>query len=227
MKLLLLRSLLLLIIIGQISCKSDTPKPDDNSELKEVSKEISESEKHLQNIARAHNASKFKEEAQVKFKLKIDIRDEAFFDGFVTLKTDGSQARYLDSNIDKTLEIANLETDLDKKLYMMAELYTMGFWFDSENFNLISKSDSLDLSDYHSEKLDADYKIYSHPLTHVIQQIDFKTTIADKPFDNGSLMFDDYITVNRVPVALKWKIILNEEQIATAEISRISYPKTF
>jgi hypothetical protein len=159
--------------------------------------------------------------------LKFRIDNDLFFDGYVTLKTDGSQARFLDSNLDKTLETSNLKTDLDKKLYLITELYTMGFWFDSENFKLISKNDSLNVSGYHSVSLGSDYKIYTHPVTHVIEKIDFETTIPDKPFNKGSLLYDKFITVNRIPVALKWEINLDQKQTASAEITRISYPKVF
>jgi hypothetical protein len=211
-----------------MACKSDTPKAIDNTELNAEPTEISDSEKHLQNISRAHNASKFIEESQVRFKLKFNIKEEVFFDGFVTLKTDGSQARFLDSTINKLIESNNLKTELDKKLYWIVELYAMGFWPNTEDFNKTnSDNDDFIKATYNSPITSSTYTIYTHPLTDIVQYVEYDTDILDEPFEIGTLFYDKYITVNRIPVSLNWNIKFEDNTVAKAEITRISYPKTF
>lgn len=222
----LLKSIIMLCILNSVACKSDSTNNEKDTESLLV-ETPTESEKHLQNITRAHNAKKFQSEPQVKFKLQFSTKDSVFFDGFVTLKTDGSKARFLNSKIDRVIQNHQLQTDLDKKLFLMAELYSMGFWIKDNNFKLLSNNDSLDLSYYRSSKSESTFKIYSHPITHVVQQVDYDTNIDQKPFKSGSLHYEKYITVNRVPVALHWNIIDDKDTIAQAEISRISYPEQF
>lgn len=219
-------SLILVLCFILMACKSDKEKTTVTESIEKTEK-VDKSLQLLKSIESAHNAQKFNSEQQVNFKLKLELKDSVFFDGYVTIKTDASKVRFLDSNIDKIVEANSLETELDKKLFMIAEFYTMGFWFDADRFKKIPKNDSLVKSEYNSVKSKSQYKIYSHPITRVIQHIDFETTINDKPFNSGTLYYEKYITVNRVPVALKWKIEVDQKQIAKAEISRISYPDTF
>lgn len=221
-----LYSLVLVICLILIGCKSDNQETT-VTETEEKTEKVDKSLQLLKTIKSAHNAQKFNSEQHVKFKLKLELKDSAFFDGYVTLKTDRSQVRFLDSNIDKIVDANSLKTELDKKLFMIAEIYSMGFWFDAEKFHKISENDSLNISEYNSVKSKSKYKVYSHSITNVIQYIDFETDISDEPFNSGSLYYEKYITVNRVPVALKWKIEVDQKQLATAEISRISYPDTF
>lgn len=228
MKNFIYKRLLFLIILGLLACKSDEKKTNENNNSIEVVKDVSESEKHLENIKSAHNASKFSQEEQVKFKLKLSFENEVFFDGFVTLKTDGSKARFLDSNIDKIFKSDNISTELDQKLYWLTELYTLGFWLEKDQFNKVnSESEDFIKAVYQSPITSNTYTIYSHPLTDVIQYVDYKTGLPDQPFNSGVVYFDKYITVNRVPVSLVWEFKLEKDKVAKAEISRISYPDTF
>ena len=48
-------------------------------------------------------------------------------------------------------------------------------------------------------------------MTNIIQKIDYQTDIKPKPFEKGVLHFDRYITVNRVPVAMQWRIEVDGE----------------
>jgi hypothetical protein len=211
-----------------LACKSDTENIDGKVDKKQNIQKISESEKHLQNIAGAHNAKKFLEEAQVKFNLKLTIKQDVFFDGIVSLKTDGSKAKFSGSNIDKTIIKNELESDLDKKLYFLAEIYATGFWYEQENFDkLESEGEEFKKAVYESLISKTNFTIYSHPLTDIVQFIDYKTGISEAPFNKGRLYFDRYITVNRVPVPLNWTFKSGGEIIAEAKISRISYPETF
>lgn len=216
--------ILCLILTG---CKSDNQEKTDSEESIPQTEKVDDNTKLLRNIKSAHNAQKFNSEAQVKFHIKFSLKDSVFFYGFVTLKTDGSKARFMDSKIDRVVEVDKLQTELDKKLFMIAEAYTMGFWFEDDDFKILSKNDSLDISTYRSPKTQSTFKIYSHPITHVIRQIDYKTNINQKPFNLGSLYYEKYITVNRVPVALHWRILDENTNETSAEISRISYPEQF
>jgi hypothetical protein len=228
MKTVVLKAILFLITLSLFACKSDEKKANDNNNSIEVIKDNSESNQYLENIKRAHNASKFAQEEQVKFKLKLNIGDDQFFDGYITLKTDGSKARFLDSKVDKIISIDNLSTELDKKLYWLVELYTMGFWLQADQFEMLkNESDEYSKSTYKSSITNNTYNIYSHPLTNVIQQVEYQSGITDEPFNSGTVYFDKYITVNRVPVSLVWEFKQDNSKKATAEISRISYPDVF
>lgn len=218
---------LLLWFLILTGCKSDKEKAPVEKAVEQKTVNVDKSQRLLNNITSAHNSKKFKSEKQVQFNLKLELKDSVFFDGKVILKTDGSKVKFLDANVDKVVDADNLKTDLDKKLFMIAELYAMGFWIGTENFEVKSRNDSTDVSTFKSQRSQTDFKIYSHPLTHVVQQVDFETVIDENPFHKGKLLYQKYITVNRVPVALKWQINLDQEQVAVAEISRISYPKTF
>jgi len=228
MKFCVFKFLIVILFLNLLACKSDKEKDNYNSSSIETIKDKSESEKHLENIKRAHNASKFSQEEQVKFKLKLSFENGVFFDGFITLKTNGSKARFLDSNIDKIVESDNISTELEQKLYWLTELYTLGFWLEKDQFNKVnSESEDFIKSIYKSPMTSNIYTIYSHPLTDVIQYVDYKTGLSDQPFNYGVVYFDKYITVNRVPVSLVWEFKLEKDKVAKAEISRISYPDTF
>ena len=225
------KSILVLVVLSLLACRTDNKEDNENSgnkNLTEAVEEISESDKYLEKIKRAHNASKFAKEEQVKFKLKLDIGDDVFFDGFVTLKTNGSKARFLDSNIDRVVDRDNISTTLDKKLYWLAEIYTIGFWLEADNFKISNgEIEEYSKSIYKSPITSNTYTIYSHPLTDVIQYVEYITKIPDQPFNSGTVYFDKYITVNRVPVSLAWEFKRDNEIIAKAEITRISYPDVF
>jgi hypothetical protein len=211
-----------------MACKSDKKDNEEIANDKEVVLEQTESEKHLQNIIRAHNAGKFTEESQVRFNLKLEVKNKVFFDGTVVLKTDGSKARFLDSAIDQIVEKNNLNNQLDQKLYFLLELYSMGFWLDNENFDKITtENEEFTEARYKSPNTSTTYKIYTHPLTDIVQKIEYKTKLEDQPFDAGTINFEKYITVNRVPVSLKWYFIDDTDTIANADVSRISYPENF
>jgi len=222
-----LKSLIILSLISFYACKSE-PEKTKVDHKKPVVEQPSESLKHLRNIEKAHNASKFEQEEQVKFNLEVSVKDKVFFDGTVTLKTDGSKARFLDSGIDQMIESGDLSTEIDKKLHHLAELYCIGFWLQEENFSKTS-SDSEDFVQavYESADTSSTFTVFTHPLTDIVQHVEYKTGISDAPFSEATVFFDKYITVNRIPVALKWKFKVDQNQIATAEISRISYPDTF
>jgi len=222
-----LKSLIILSILSLYSCKSD-PEKTKVDHKNPVVEQPSESLKHLQNIARAHNASKFEKENQVKFNLEVSVKDKMFFDGTVTLKTDGSKARFLDSDIDHIIESGDLSTEIDKKLYHLAELYCIGFWLQEYNFSKTS-SDSEDFNQavYESTKTSSTFTVFTHSLTDIVQHVEYKTGISDIPFDGATVFFDKYITVNRVPVALSWYFTKATDTIARAKVSRISYPKEF
>ena len=67
------------------------------------------------------------------------------------------------------------------------------------------------------------YEITTHPLTEIIQSVRM-----EKPksiFDNKTIRFEKYITVNRIPVSMLWEIYQKDEKVGEIKISRISYPK--
>lgn len=208
-------------------CKSD--KPDDNQDNNKQNKEIlpSENKSLVKGIDYAYNTKKFKAESQVKFNLDLKISDTSYFSGYVTLKTDASKIKIQNSNIDKILISKQLNSDFDKTLFLMAESYALPFWINSKDFTKQEENDSLIFSYYKSDLTSYSYEIATHSLTNIIQKIDYQTDIKTKPFEKGVLHFDRYITVNRVPVAMQWRIEVDDKVVATAEISRISYPEVF
>jgi len=218
---------LIMVILSVIACISDS-KTEQIDVDKESSKEIKASKGYLQSIAKAHNADKFKQENQVKFNLKFDVGIKNFFDGVVVLKTDGSKVKFTGSDIKKIIEQKTIKSELDKKLFFLIELYTTGFWYDEGSFSKInSESKDFSVANIESGITNNNYTIYCHPLTDIVQYIEYETKIEDSPFDKGTLHFDRYITVNRVPVPLNWIFKSGTDTIAKAKISRISYPKTF
>lgn len=221
------KSLFILSLLSLYACKSD-PKDTETENAKPIVEQPSESQKHLQNIERAHNSAKFKEENQVRFNLKLSTEDDVFFDGAVTLKTDGSKARFLDSGIDQTIKSDDLSNEIDKKLYHLAELYCIGFWLQEDNFSKTSSvSEDFVQAVYDSPETSSTFTVFSHPLTDIIQHLQYKTDIDAYPFDEATVFFDKYITVNRIPVALNWYFTKAKDTIARAQITRISYPETF
>lgn len=211
-----------------MACKSDDSKKDKEQQPGEEVEVVSQSEKHLQNIFRAHNGSKFKSEDYVRFQLKFKFKDDAFFEGFMTIKTNGSKIRFLDSNTDKIIESANLQTELDQQLFWLAELYSMGFWLDQDDFETLKNTNEDYVKAVYSSKYSSSvYKVYTHPLTAIIQHVDYTTHIPGDPFNSGTVFYEKYITVNRIPVPLRWTFIKQKDTIAKAEITRISYPDQF
>ena len=208
-------------------CKSD--KPGDNQNNNKPNKEIlpSEHKSLLKGIDYAYNTQKFKAESQVKFNLDLKISDTSYFSGYVILKTDASQIKIKNSKIDKILTPKQLNSDFDKILFLMAENYAMPFWINSKDFRKQEENDSLIVSHYKSDLTSYSYEIATHTLTNIIQKIDYQTDIKTEPFEKGVLHFDRYITVNRVPVAMQWRLEVDDKVVATAEISRISYPEVF
>ena len=224
----ILKTTALFFFISFVACKSDKKENEDLKIENDVVHKQSESEKHLQNILRAHNATKFKEENQVKFNLEISMTDEIFFNGFVTLKTDGSKARFLDSNTDRIVHRNNLNSELDKKLYHLATLYGMGFWLNEDKFEKqTSDQDNFNHAVFETSVNSSTFNISTHPLTDILQNVTYKTNISEPPFNEATVHYDKYITVNRVPVALNWYFVDQTDTIATAKVSRISYPETF
>lgn len=221
------KSLFILSLLSLYACKSD-PKDTETENAKPIVEQPSESQKHLQNIERAHNSAKFKEENQVRFNLKLSTENDVFFDGTVTLKTDGSRVRFLDSDIDEMLESGDLNTEIDKKLYHLAELYSIGFWLKKDKFKKMSSNNGDFIKAvYDSPETSSTFTVFSHPLTDIIQHLQYKTDIDAYPFDEATVFFDKYITVNRIPIALNWYFTKAKDTIARAQITRISYPETF
>lgn len=208
-------------------CKSD--KPVDNQDDIKINKEIlpSENKSLLKGIDYAYNTKKFKAESYVKFNIDLKVADTLFFSGYVTLKTDASKIKIYGSKIDKILTPNQLNSDFDKVMYLIAESYALPFWIKPKDFRKLEENDSLIVSHYKSDLSPFAYEIATHPQTNIIQKIEYQTGIKTKPFKKGLLYFDRYITVNRVPVAMQWRIEVDGEIVATAEISRISYPEVF
>lgn len=224
MKNFFLSSILICFLLS--ACKTD--KPEKTEELKPPEKEkLSKNERFLKRIEYAHNADKFNEEEQVKFRIKLKLKDSIFYNGDVVMKTDLSQVRFLSSTIDTVLTANRLKSENDKILYWIAECYAIGFQLNAESFNKISESDSVVVSSFRSPKTSTKFKLSTHPITNIIQKLEYDTGIDQKPFDNGSLNFNRYITVHRIPVALEWTIETGAKNAAEAEITRISYPDKF
>ncbi len=226
MKLIIKTLFSFILIICIISCKSDKKQLKIENE-KPIDNQNSESAKHLQNVARAHNAEKFKSEEQVKFNLEFSTADEVMFNGTITLKTDGAKARFLDSKVNQVIEKNNLNSNSDQKLFFLAEIYATGFWFDQDTFKKIKSQDSEFFKATYTSFSQTAYTIYTHPLTDIVQHLDYNTKISEEPFNKGTIYFEKYITVNRVPVPLIWTFKSGDDITAQAKISRISYPKNF
>ena len=208
-------------------CKSDNPNEKQADKTNIPIRELNENEVLAQAIKNAYNTKKFEEEDQVKFNLKLKVEDTIFYNGFLTLKTDASQIYLLSSQVDTVLNVQKLKRDFDKILFWSAEVYALPFWLNSNAFKIKNKNDSLVMSKLNSKLTTSNFDLVTHPLTHIIQNIDYQTDIKTEPFNQGQLYFDRYITVNRIPVAMQWRIEVENEVKAEAEISRISYPDQF
>ncbi len=209
-----------------LSCKPDKKNTKDiNKETQ--TQNISDDEKLLNAIKQAYNFSKFKKEKQVKFNAKLSVSDSILYNGFLILKPNTTEIRVLNSQIDTILNANSIESDFHKTLFFIAESYALPFWLKADTFQIESKNDSLTTSNFKSQITHSNFKIKSHPTTNIINKIDYWTDIKNKPFNEGQLYFEKYITVNRIPVAMKWYLEVNQKVSATVEVSRISYPDKF
>ncbi|NBC58731.1 MAG: hypothetical protein GVY05_10680 [Bacteroidetes bacterium] len=207
-----------------LSCKTDKPDEKNNSEtLKNV--KVTEDQQFLNSIQSAYNTQKFNAEAKVKFNAQVNVSDTVFYDGYLILDTKSKQVRILNSKIDTTISANTIDTKHQKILLWIAETYALPFWLKSENFQKLSSNDSIALSRYQSELTNSEFKISTHPITHIIKNIEYQTDISTAPFDQGRIDLERYITVNRIPVAMEWIITKNKTVSAEVKISRISYPK--
>lgn len=219
---------ILLILTIIYACKSDVNKNQNKTDDKKEVKVTPETQKHFLNIQRAHNSKKFKVEKVVKFKLKLTIEKKVFYDNFINLKTDLSKLKINENQSVKLIEQNNLNNDYEKKMYFLSEIYAIAFIMNIDDFKKVSsKNDNFIKATFNSIETETDYEILSHPITDIIQQINYNTNINGKPFESGSVVFEKYITVNRIPVPLFWTFKNGEQVVAKAEISRISYPNTF
>lgn len=204
-----------------ISCQSDKNKTKQNN-TSAVKSQKTES-KTLTPLKSAYNYNKFKKEKFVKFNFKLIESDSVLFEGNLNLNTDASEIKFKNSRLDTVLKTNDIRSKFDKIVLWSAEIYALPFWIDSTNEFQVSKKDSLDSFKYKSELSNTTYEIFKHPQTHIIKKVKYSTDIDTKPFDNGTLTFDKYITVNRIPVAMKWKIQSDSKRHFRAEISSISY----
>ena len=208
-------------------CKTDKSGDENIEETNNPKKTLSQNKQLVQSIQKAYNTNQFEKEAQVKFNLKLKVEDSLFFDGYVSLKTDASQLRLQTSQMDTVLNTQNLNGEFDKVLFWAAEVYALPFWFDESMFKIEAKNDTIVQSKFNSKVSSSRFQLSTHPMTHIIQKVDYQTNIKIEPFDQGQLYFDRYITVNRIPVAMQWRIEVDGEVKSEAEISRISYPDKF
>ncbi|RRO21842.1 hypothetical protein [Flavobacteriaceae bacterium 14752] len=208
------------------SCKTDK-KNSTNVNKETQTQNISDDQRLLNSIQEAYNFSKFKKEKQVKFNVKLSVSDTILYNGFLILKPNTPEIRVLGSQIDTILNANSIESDFHKTLFFIAESYALPFWLKPDTFQKESKNDSLVTSDFTSHLTNSHFKISTHPTTHIIEKIAYKTDIKNKPFNEGKLYYDKYITVNRIPVAMKWYLEVNQQVSARVEISRISYPDKF
>lgn len=222
-------SIYILVILTIIyGCKSDVNKNEEKSAANKELEISPETQKHFQNIQRAHNSKKFKEENTVKFKLKLTVGEKVFYDDFIYPKTDLSKLKINENQSVKLIEQNNLKNDYEKKMYFLSEIYAIAFIMNIDDFKKVSsKNDNFFKATFNSNETGTAYEILSHPITDIIQQINYKTNLTGHPFESGSVVFDKYITVNRIPVPLFWTFKNGEQVVAKAEISRISYPDTF
>lgn len=214
----------ILMVLSLSSCKSDKPDTDKNTESKELNS-LSDNDMFLNSVQNAYNAKKFNSEKQVKFNAKIMVSDTIFYEGYITIQTNSPQIRLLSSKIDTILSAEDLDSNYYKTLFWVAESYALPFWSTPENFQKLSSHDSTTVSNHKSKLTNSEFKITTHPITNIIENVEYNTDISTAPFNQGRLYFDRYITVNRIPVAMKWLINVDEETKAEVEISRISYPK--
>lgn len=205
-------------------CKSDKPKDVNNSETKNQTENPDEDEVLLSSIQNSYNIQRFENENQVKFNVALKVSDTLFYKGYMIINTQSKQIRLLNSDTDTLLNVQYLESDYHKTLFWVAENYALPFWLKPENFQKLSSNDSLTVSTYKSDLTNTEFKVSTHPLTHIINQVEYNTDIDLKPFNKGNLNFERYITVNRIPVAMTWNIKVEETLMGEIEISRISYP---
>ncbi len=215
---------LIALVLG---CKSDKNVEKQKEKDIIVSKKLSESEMLQENIQDAYNLKKYTEEEQVKFKINLKVQDSIYFDGYLSVKTDNSKIRILSSQIDKVMTFSDESSNIEKMLFWASEIYTLPFSLKEDNFELLKRDDEFIISKYVSSSTDSEYKVYSNPITNIIEKVEYITPISIQPFDKGVLYFDKYITVNRIPVAMHWNIKKDGDNIAVVKISRISYPDNF
>lgn len=208
------------------SCKTDNSNKNQSHSSKNQSVLSPKSQVVLNGVQNAYNIKKFKTETQVKFNIDLKSNQSTYYNGSINVKTDASEIQLKSLKIDTSLYPNKLDSDFDKLLFLVAECYSIPFLINQSNFRKLTKNDSLVVSDYKSSLTSFEYKIFTHPITHIVQSIDYDTDIKIEPFGRGSIFFERYITVNRIPVAMKWRIEVDGEVKAEAIISRISYPKS-
>lgn len=220
MKRLLLLSFLVLIM----SCKTDEKnKQDSDSEKTSVS--LNNTHEILKaSIANAYNINKFESENSLKYNFRITLVDTLYLKNTLIYNIIDNKLYTKNNSTLKEIDYSSVAVE-DKILHLLNDLYTIPFNLKKGEFESKTQSDSLQISSFYLESKGYDFKLATHPITDIIQSVDVNVNGAQIPFDDTTVYFKKYITVNRIPVSMLWDISKNNELIGQVKISRISYPK--
>lgn len=174
-------------------------------------------------IGSAYNIAKFKAETKLRYSAEVKISDTLYFKG--TMEYNISEKTLTVKTGQEDFSISNYPESTPKEqfLFQLNEIYTLPFNLKKETFKPLDQNDSMTTSLFKAENTKISYTLNTHPLTEIIQSL--KTENATPVFDDATIVFNKYITVNRIPVSMLWEIYKDDEKVGEVKISRISYPK--
>jgi len=211
-----------IFIILFIGCKKSENTTSGSGTDASTLSQSDPSEKLKTSISGAYNTKKFTSESRLKYNFKLTIADTTYSEGTL-LYNIKNNTLHLKSNLAEREISALSENKTDKLASIINEIYVLPFKMNTAEFALVERNDSLVKSAFSSKVNSAEFTLFTHPLTNIIQQLKFSSKHSALPFNDSDIKFQKYITVNRIPVSMRWEIIKNDEQIGEVIISRISY----
>ena len=207
-----------------VSCQKDVKTEPDVDKQMENEAPKSESEQLSTRIEKAYNIDKYKTETFLKYSVDVNLNDDTYAKAVLKYNILERILNVKANGVQSTMTNTSEKTEQEEFLFDLNEIYTLPFLIQNENFQLISKNDSIVTSKYASDQTRISYTINTHPLTEIIQSLNL-----DKDgsiLDDTTINFEKFITVNRIPVSMIWNIYRDDKQIGAVNISRISYPKS-
>jgi len=174
-------------------------------------------------IGSAYNVKKFSSESVLKYSVDLSFSDTTFYKGAITynilenkIDLKPNKGQFDENTATEEGEFADALTDLN-------DIYTLPFFLQNESITTLEANDSIVRSRFTSGSSKATFEMATHPLTEIIQSV--KMQKPGSIFHNSTITFDKYITVNRIPVSMRWDIFKEGKRVGEVKISRISYPK--
>jgi len=203
------------------SCQKEKKNEIKNEVNAEKQSAISPSEKLSNRIENAYNIKTFQTKNSLKYTAELTISDTLYFKGTFTYAIPTGVLNVKAEEQELSIAPDAERSQREEFLYHLNEIYILPFVLNKEVFKLIERTDSIVTSGFDSKSSKLSYTLTTHPLTEIIQSL--KIDNAASVFDSATIRFDKYITVNRIPVSMHWKLYKRESPFAEVKISRISY----